>query len=102
MAFKVTGYEETLSANGSSSEAAVVGPTHVHVSGTWGGGTVVVQRKDADGTWHDIVTASYTADVDKLINFPINAQNILRCTLSGATSPSLKTIIQGSSLLLTG
>lgn len=101
MAFKVTGYEETLTGNGQTQEVPMVGPVHVHISGTWDGGLAVVQMKDANGTFHDIAETSYTTNVDKLIQFPSNVHNILRISLSGAGSPSLKTILQGSSRLLT-
>ena len=98
----VTGYEETLSDNGSTTETAVVGRVFLSLSGTFGGGTVAIERRGTDGTWRALATASYTSAVEKVLRFPPNSVNKLRATLSGATSPTLRVTFQGSSLLLTG
>lgn len=98
MSFKITAQEETLSANGQTSEVKTVGQVRLTIVGTWGGGTAVLQHKKLDDTtWEDIPGASFTDDTAKAILYPPDAMNKLRVSLTGATSPSLKVTIQGSS-----
>jgi len=90
----VTGFEETLSADGSTAEVTTVGPVFLSLSGTFGGGTVAIERKGTDDTWRSIAGASYTSGVDKVLNFAPKGVNKLRATLSGATTPSLRVAFQ--------
>ena len=102
MAFQTSGYEETLSANGQTTRYDVVGQARVTVVGTFGGGTAVVQALKQDGsTWEDIPGTSTLVDMAKAIFFPPDSYNSLRVSLSGATTPSLKVTIQGSSRIKT-
>jgi hypothetical protein len=88
---------DTLSANGQSVEVDVRGPAYFSASGDFGGGTVVLQRKASDGAWRDISLTSLTEAGDKLVDFPPRAENTLRASLSGSSSPDLDVIIQSSS-----
>lgn len=92
------GYTETLSANGSTTAYDVIGPAVVRVSeGTWSG-TLQIESYDFTlDEWKDVVGGSFTADFNKVLNFPPGAENRLRATLSGATSPDLDVNFQGSS-----
>lgn len=93
------GYTETLTANGSTTEYDVIGAAVVRVNeGTWGGGTVTLEYYDTElAEWKDIVDGVFTADFNKVLNFPLGSENRLRATLSGATGADLDVNIQGSS-----
>ena len=92
------GYTETLTADGSTTEYDVIGPAVVRVNeGTWSG-TLQLEYYDFTlSEWKDIVDGSFTADFNKRLNFPEGAENRLRATLSGSTSPDLDVNFQGSS-----
>lgn len=77
----------TLSADGNTVEHVNKGPVHVHVSGTFGGGTFKLQFLDNGGTWRDIAGASYTEAADKYVE--LAPATTIRGVLSGATTPSL-------------
>ena len=93
------GYTETLSADGSTTAYDVIGPAVVCVSGgTWGSGTLKIERYDFTlAEWKDVIDGSFSADFNKVLNFPEGAENRLRATLSDSTSPDLDVNIQGSS-----
>jgi hypothetical protein len=84
-----------FTANGTSTALPFTGPVFVGVSGTFGSGTVTIQRFSSDGVWRDIVSATFTAADDLRIDFAPGAQNVLRAVLTGATSPDLAVVIQG-------
>lgn len=91
------GNVQTLTADGSTTEAEYIGAVYVSVSeGTWGSGTLKIERKNANGEWKDISDASFTADFDKVLDFPPGSKNALRATLSGSTSPDLDVDMLGS------
>ena len=61
---------------------------HVHLSGTFGGGTVQVYFEAEDGVGYLAISdASFTAAADKWIQMKPGTK--VKCTLSGATSPNL-------------
>ena len=93
------GYTETLAANGSTTAYDVLGAAVVRVNGgTWGGGTLTIQYYDfTTAEWKDVVDGAFTAACNKVLSFPMGAENRLRGTLSGATGPDLDVNIQGSS-----
>jgi hypothetical protein len=76
----------TLTANGTTTEVALVKPT-IHVSGNFGGGTITFQFQDESLVWRNISTMVLTAPDDSTLDYA-RAINI-RGSLSGATSPSL-------------
>jgi hypothetical protein len=83
----------TLSANGNSSQFFFTGRSdslngfYIHLSGTFGGGTINVQFQGADGTWRSLSGVSQTAAADKFIMVP-NEKNY-RLNLSGATGATI-------------
>ena len=89
--------ESTLSADGSTNWASVKGPIWVSLSGTFGGGTAVIQRKNNSGAAVAIVGESHTVIADRVIDFPEKSVNEVRVTLSGSTSPALVCSIQWTS-----
>lgn len=90
------GSTQTLTANGSSAAISVpAGNTTLLAGGTWGGGTITPEIS-ADGVlWVPLkkdsssltTNATLTTDGSFCANLP---QCLLRFTLSGATSPSIK------------
>lgn len=86
---------ETLSANGSTATLSVqVTALFLQLSGTFGGGTAVVEYKPlGSSTWYAVEGASFTSGpVSRVLSLPISA--VARVTLSGATSPSLVVHLQ--------
>ena len=77
----------TLSANGSTEWVPVKGPTHLHLSGNFGGGTATLEFKDSSDTARAIANGAFSTATDKLVSLGFNTE--VRVTLSGATSPSL-------------
>lgn len=82
----------TLSSNTNSAQFFFTGRValsgfYLHLSGTFGGGTVNVQFQGADGTWRNLTGVSKSAAADNFIFVP-NETNY-RLNLSGATSPSI-------------
>lgn len=82
----------TLSANGDTNEHTGE-KIHVHLSGTFGSGTLTLYFKDENGNWKAIANGALTAAADKILNFPF--PTIVKGTLSGATAPSLYYNIRG-------
>lgn len=79
----------TLAANGDTATVVVNGPVHLHLSGTFGGGTVTMNFMDAGGNWRAISEGGFTAACDKEIAFPTGTGRSIKGTLAGATTPSL-------------
>lgn len=96
MAFVSDGNEQTLSADGETTEVNVIGTARISATGSFGGGTLKVQEKRQDNTWKDIAGASFTDAFHKVLAFPSGSQTILRFSLSGASNPDIDTVIQGS------
>ena len=90
-------YEETLSADGSTSYAKVKGACWVSLSGTFGGGTATIERKNAAGTAVAIAGESHTVAADRLIDFPDKSVNEVRVTIASSTTPALAVSMQWSS-----
>lgn len=82
--------EGTLTANGVSEVVPASGSYTLHLSGTFGGGTVQVQFQDKSGVWHNYNSTDYSftsATVDMRINEV--QPTPVRLNLTGATSPSI-------------
>lgn len=77
----------TLSANGDTKTFRINGPVYVHMSGTFGSGTITWKINDGDGNYKDMANGAFTAAADKRFNFagPV----VMKGTLAGATGPSL-------------
>ena len=80
----------TLTTNTTTSEVELTRP-HIHLSGTFGGGTLALQFEDDNGTWRSIANGAFTTATDVILDFrrPVN----IRGSLSGATTPSLVYVI---------
>jgi hypothetical protein len=85
---------QTLSADGATNGVTTNDKVHVHLSGTFGGGTATLQFKDAAGTWTAITGAAYTAAADDIIQLGSSQYN-LRINLASSTSPALKVELRG-------
>jgi ribosomal protein L21E len=85
---------QTLSADGNSSAITTNDKVHVHLSGSFGGGTAKVQYMGENGTWYDIAGASYTAAADEIIELGKSQYN-LRVNLASSTTPSLVVNLRG-------
>lgn len=92
------GNKQTLSADGSTTETQFVGPVRLALSGTFGGGTAVLQAKDPLGVVTDVVNGSFTAVTDTLFDFPEGSVNVLTVNISGSTTPALGVWLQGREL----
>ncbi len=80
----------TFTADGNSPEYRVHGgELHVHVSGTFGSGTVKIQFVADNGVYKDIAGAAWTAAADELIDLGNQQSYTVRAVLSGSTAPSL-------------
>lgn len=92
LAFSAAGFAETgtLSANGDT-ESVVLKRPHIHLSGTFGGGTVTCYFADDAGTWRAISDAVFTTADDVTLDF--ERETHVKCTLAGATTPSLVWVI---------
>ncbi len=89
--------EQTLSANGNTDWAKIVGPCWVSGSSSFGGGTAKIQRKNAAGTAVDIVGESHTVAFDRVMDFPSKAVNQVRVTIAGSSAPTLAVSVQWTS-----
>lgn len=90
-------YEETLSADGSTTYAKVKGSCWVSLSGDFGGGTATIERKNSAGTAVAIAGEAHTVAADRIIDFPAGSVNEVRVTIASSTAPALATSVQWSS-----
>jgi len=93
-----TGNRQTLGADGDTDEVAYVGPIRVHLSNDFGSGTAKIQSNDPTGVAVQVGDNTFTAAVDKAVNFPTGETNVVSVNLSGSTSPDLDIWIQGNRL----
>lgn len=83
----------TLSADGNTSTILFTSRKdelsgfYVHLSGTFGGGTVSIQFMGADGQWHTFAGSGLTEASDKYFLCPNEKQ--IRLNLAGATGASI-------------
>ncbi len=90
-------YEQTLSANGSTTWQQVVGPVWVSLSGGFGGGTAKIQRKNKAGSPVDIVGESHTVAADRVIDFSTRSVNEVRVNIAASSAPTLAVSLNWSS-----
>jgi len=90
-------FEATLTEDSSTGWSSVKGPIWVSLSGTFGGGTAVIQRKNSAGAAVAIVGESHTVIADRVIDFPSDSVNEVRVTISGSSSPALAVSMQWTS-----
>lgn len=94
------GNTQTLTSNTSSDGVDVLGPAIVRVNeGTWDSATAQIEYYDSTlSEWKDVVDGAFTADFNKVLNFPEGAENTLRVTTTGGGgSLDIDVNIQGSS-----
>ena len=81
-AVRITNRDAVVSANASASRDVIVVAT-----GTFGSGTIKIQRQDLAGTWYDIPGATYTEAFAEKITDNIVTQ--YRYVMSSSTTPSV-------------
>ena len=88
LAFAFPAFAEngTLVADGDTKVVQLIRP-HVHLSGDFGGGTLTVYFKDANGAWRAIAGAAYTTATDITLDFERPVQ--IKGTLASSTAPAL-------------
>ncbi len=79
----------TLTTNTNTIVAKVKGKTHVHCSGTFGGGTITWRYLGDDSAYHDLAEGALAVAGDKKFDLPDDIWTQIRGTLAGATAPSL-------------
>jgi len=72
----------------------VTGEFQIHGNGGFGGGTVQLERRQLDGTFVDVIGATYTSAFDDNITAAKNDVYLL--SMSGSTTPSVKIEITGA------
>lgn len=65
----------------------VDGEFEIHGSGTFGGGTVQLERRQLDKTFLPVIGADYTAAFDDVVTADVNG--VYRFAMSGSTSPDV-------------
>lgn len=96
MAHPVSGYLQTLSADGNTSWVTVIGRAKVSIYNDFGTGTAKIQEQDPAGTAVDVETATgFTTAQTETLDFPTGSVNKIRVNLAGATNPDLQVWIQG-------
>lgn len=93
-----TGDRQVLSANGNTDPIKYVGPIRVSLKGDFGSGTATLQDKGPDNVFDGVTNGVFTAEADKLIDYPIAEVNEVQVDLTGSTSPALVVWIQGKRL----
>lgn len=81
-------FTQTLSADGQTNEFLANGDVRVHIKGTFGSGTVVLQQK-INGTFETLVGTAQTADSDYIYENLEKNDGVYRFDLSGATGPTV-------------
>jgi hypothetical protein len=90
-------YEQTISVDGSTTWQKVKGACWVSLSGTFGGGTATIERKNGSAAAVAIAGEAHTVAADRLIDFPAQSINEVRVTVAGSSSPALVCSLQWSS-----
>ena len=90
-------YEQTLSADSSTTWTKVKGSCWVSLSGGFGGGTATIQRKNKAGAAVAIVGEAHTVAADRILDFPERSTNEVRVTIASSSSPTLACSVQWTS-----
>ena len=93
-----TGNRQVLSADGNTTSVKYVGPIRVSIKGDFGSGTATVQDKDPVNVFDGVTNGVFTAEADKIFNYPVAEINEVRINLASSTSPTLVVWIQGKEL----
>jgi len=87
----------SLSANGTIGPIECVGDVHVHMSGSFGSGTITWYMHNA-GVDYALKDGAFTAADDKLWSFPPNARTLIKGVLAGSTTPTFKYAVRSNKL----
>tara|TARA_R110000850_G_C9996087_1_gene467962 strand:+ start:14006 stop:14290 length:285 start_codon:yes stop_codon:yes gene_type:complete len=88
-------FSETITADGVSGEFIASGNFRVHLSGTFGGGTITLQQRMNSG-FEDLQDTPQTAISDYILeSLDVNA-GVYRFNVTGSTTPSLNATVFGS------
>ncbi len=93
-----TGNRQVLSADGNTDPVKYVGPIRLSLKGDFGTGTATLQDKGPDNVFDGVANGAFTAEADKIIDYPVAEINEVQVDLAGATAPSLVVWIQGKRL----
>ena len=93
-----TGDRQVLSSNTNTNGVKYVGRIRVSLKGNFGGGTATIEDKGPDNLFDGVTNGVFTAEADKLIDYPIAEINEVRVDLAGSSGPSLVVWIQGKRL----
>ena len=93
-----TGNRQVLSADGNTDPFKYVGPIRVSLKGDFGSGTATIQDKTPANLFDGITNGVFTAEADKIIDYPVAEINEVQVDLAGSTSPTLEVWIQGKRL----
>jgi hypothetical protein len=86
--------EIKIAADGPTKEFTATNSFSVVLDGTFGGGTVTLQERLDDGTFHDVTLSPKAAPDDYIAdNFGVN---IYRFNASGTTSPDITIALKGN------
>jgi hypothetical protein len=82
-------FTETLTADGQTAELIAFDDFQLHVKGTFGSGTIVIQQV-IGGNFESLAETQITADFDKIFQLiKLSNGNVYRFDLSGSTTPSI-------------
>ena len=90
-----SGNIQQLTADGSTTAHKFIGPVHVSFSGSFGGGTIVLEANLPSDKFVTVIGSSSTAVADLFFDFPEDSITELQATLTGSTTPILDVWIQG-------
>ncbi len=86
-------FTAALAADGQTGEFTAAGSFRVHLSGTFGSGTVTLQQK-INNTFADLVGTAQTADSDFILD-SLEDGGIYRFDLAGSTTPTIALNVLG-------
>ncbi len=79
----------------SANEFVATGTIRVHMVGTFGGGSLVLEEKQPDDTFDALTDTAKTADADQLVHLGTEVST-LRFSLSGSTTPAISVVVKGA------
>lgn len=84
----------TLTGDGEVGPIKARGLVHVHLSGTFGGGTVTIQFSDGSDWLTFATEAELNAATDQTIALPDSTEYNVKVVLTGSSGPSLRVTIR--------
>ena len=89
----MTSITRTLSADGQTDPVVIFGDFQVHTTGTYGGGTTVLQKNIPGIGFETLVDTDNTVAADDAVSN--SEQNTYRIDLSGSTTPTVVVTFTG-------